>query len=144
MWDNFLNNLGKNFNVDLITSKVNADIDMPITTDINASKKSISSQLTNTDSRSYQFAPVDARSLILTLNSPDASISKKDDLVGSSLSPNTSINPNQVTDLGATEIPLKISPNIGLNGLGGGTSLILYGIIGFGAYKLLTKDKKKK
>lgn len=148
---NILSSLGNKFDwlsgnqLDFLSPKAEfkSDIDMPFNINTDASKKSSVFAPQTTTTKSYQYAPQDARSLMVVMNSPYAQTSKKDKVSGSSLDPR--INPSQSipTDMGGTEIPFKISPNIGLGG--GGSNLLFYGalgLVGYGIYKALSSKKK--
>ena len=136
-FDSIGNTLRANFNPEFLTSDATANID------VNASKKSVSSQYSPTTTTTTTINPVDARQLVINLNSPGTTTKKADRISGSDVSPSVTSSPNQSTDLGATEVPLDIGlPSIG--GSGVIQWLVIVGI-GFGAYKLLSsKDNGRK
>lgn len=118
------------------------DITVPISANVNANQTTVTKKVANTSTYAPQttttntrtFAPVDARSLSLIFNSPEASITKKDRVTGASSSVEADARQNVAPriDLGSDrispnqQIPLDISPNFSL----GGDSLIPLLIIG--------------
>lgn len=90
-----------------------------------------------------QYAPVDARSVILTINSPNATTKKEDSLSGSSQ--NTGIAPIQSPkislplDFGTTSTDQNSSPSVG-GAIGWNwTTFAIIGLVGAGAYLIFIK-----
>jgi len=142
------------FNIEALTSKMRADVDfnVPVNANIDASKKEqklgIQYAPQRTTTYSPQFAPVDARSLILTMNSPYAVTKKSDRIYGAGMS--TTVSPYQApileqpTDFGATEAPFKVDPSLKF-GMGiDPSTMMLLGGVSIAAYFLFLRKKPKR
>lgn len=125
------------------------DFYVPISARVNANQTTISKKEANTyspqNTTTSTYAPVDARSLTLILNSPESTVKKADRVSGSAQTVDALNRPS--VDLGSDtispnqKIPLDISPNFAVGGMDLGTILLLGGI-GVGAYFLLFGKKK--
>jgi hypothetical protein len=96
----------------------------------------VSNQTTSTYSPSY--APIDARSLILTINSPNATTKKSDSVEGAI--PSTYIKPSilPTTDLGSSD-PSITSKQDAASGMGIPTNWLIIGLVGAGIFLLVRK-----
>jgi len=126
--------------------RVPVDVDMPFNTRIDASKRADSRQWTTSNTYNPIYAPQDARSLMIITNSPNSSQKKADKTTGASVIPTFSQIPSMTTDLGATEIPVKMSPDLDFD-LGTPSltsSWVLLGLAGVGGYFIYKGMKANK
>lgn len=126
--------------------RVPVDVDMPFNTRIDASKRSDSRQWNTQSTYNPIYAPTDSRSMMIITGSPNSSMKKADKTTGASVIPTFSQIPTMSTDLGATEIPVKMSPDLDFN-LGTpslSSSWVLLALAGVGGYMIYKGVKKKK
>ena len=126
--------------------KVPINVDMPIDTRVNASKKSDSRQWNSQSTYNPIFAPQDARSMMIITNSPSASMKKADKTTGANVIPTFSQIPSMATDMGATEFPIDVKPKLdfGFGIPSGISSWVMIGAVGVGGFFIYKGLKQKK